>query len=82
MRNKAFVSLAVASFFSMSSYALADYRDQLSFAWPVGETATAQKGDRAAGEKAARNDDHWGKHHHHGIYLEGSDWEYGTFQYD
>jgi hypothetical protein len=76
MPNKVAMTLAVVSFFTTSGYAFAEHEAEFSFPW---EQTQSLRGHKLEGKKA----EHWGKHHHHGIYLEGSDYEhYRLLQYD
>lgn len=67
MRGKiAIILLGVGGLFA-SSPALAEHETADSA--PRGQTESFR------GPKARQTEEHWGKHHHHGIYLEGSDYE-------
>lgn len=76
MRSKIAAILAAASVLAVSHAAYAKHEVDHSFPWVQTQSARGQKA-------VQREDEHWGKHHHHGIYLEGSDYEHPTArQYD
>lgn len=69
MRSKIAVILAVGGFVSASYPALA--RQVVDRDAPWAQTHSVR------GPKVQQDEtQHWGKHHHHGIYLEGSDYEH------
>jgi hypothetical protein len=68
MRIRPVLLLALAGSFTFAGAALADHEVDYSFPWAQTQSTSGPKA------KVPRNE-HWGKHHHHGIYLEGSDHE-------
>lgn len=69
MLSKFAICIAIAGAIAASDYALAKHDVDHSFPWTQTQSAR--------GPKAQQNDsEHWGKHHHHGIFLEGSDYEH------
>jgi hypothetical protein len=68
MRIRPVLLLALAGSFSFAGAALADHEVDYSFPWAQSQSTSGPK------TKVLRNE-HWGKHHDHGIYLEGSEQE-------
>jgi hypothetical protein len=76
MQRKVVMTLAGVAFLASSNYALAEHEFEFSFPW---EETQTMKGHKVEGKKG----EHWGKHHHQGVYLEGSDYEHNHVpQYD
>lgn len=68
MQSKIAIFAAVAGVLVASEPALAKNDGDHSFPWVQTQSVR--------GPKAQQNEtEHWGKHHEHGIFLEGSDYE-------
>lgn len=76
MRSSLVLVLALAGSVVASQGAFAKHEDDHSFPWAQTQSVRSHKTEK-------REAEHWGKHHHHGIYLEGSDYEHPSVrQYD
>lgn len=79
MRKIAIFALVSASLLAGAGAALADHPDEgLRFPWSDPTDHGAQpRGKKKLRPDVEEADVHWGKHHHHGIHLEGSEFTPG-----
>lgn len=75
MRNKLSVNLAFLGALVASAPALASHEADYNFPWVQTQSVRNAK-------IQPREAEHWGKHHHHGIFLEGSDYQHSSTKYD
>lgn len=66
MRSKLTASLVIFAIFGVTSPAFAKHEADDNFPWVQTQSLRGQKAQQ-------RDNGHWGKHHHHGIILEGAD---------